>query len=108
MKIKPLGFNVLIEMETVESVSEGGIHLLDDMVNKEQDATDVGYIRAIGPTAWDGYPGCDKEGMTPAQCWGIELDMKVEYRRFEGKKSAHPDFPNHRYIPDSHIIGAIV
>ncbi len=108
MKIKALGFNVIVEMEVVEEVSEGGIVLPSDLIAKEQDATDVGYIRDIGPTAWDGYPGCDKEGKTPAECWGIEIGMKVEYRRFEGKKSAHPDYPNHRYIPDSHIIGAIL
>ncbi len=107
MKIRALGFNVIIEMQTVEKISEGGIIMPDELTKKEQEATDVGYIRAIGPTAFDGYPGCDKEGKTPAECWGIKIGDKVEYRRFEGKRSAHEDYPNHRYIPDSHIIGGI-
>lgn len=119
MKIKPLGFYVLIEMITVENVSEGGIVLPDDMINKEQDATDTGYVRAIGPTAYEGYPGCDKTesdvymGMPldvqipPHECWGLEIGQKIEYRKFEGKKSSVPGYENYRYIPDSHIIGAI-
>lgn len=123
MKIKPLGFYVLIEMEEVEAVSEGGIIMPDDLIAKEQDATDVGYVRAFGPTAYVGYPGCDlfgeSEGLTavdynkgitsptPNGCWGIEIGDKIEYRRFEGKKSAAKDHENYRYIPDSHIIGVI-
>jgi co-chaperonin GroES (HSP10) len=119
MKIKPLGFYVLIEMEKVEEVTAGGIILNTDMVSKEQDATDVGYVRAIGPTAYHGYPGCDIEsldshgvvrgipGLNPSDQWGLEIGQKIEYRRFEGKKSAVKDYENFRYIPDSHIIGAI-
>lgn len=107
MKIKPLGFYVLIEMESVESVTEGGIVLPGDMINKEQDATDVGYVRQIGPTAFAGYPGCEVEGVAPADCWGLKIGQKVEYRKFEGKRSAEKEYANFRYIPDSHIIGVI-
>ena len=120
MKIKPLGFYVLIEMEEVEAVSEGGIIMPGDLIAKEQDATDVGYVRAIGPTAYVGYPGCDKQvdkdnelggwdkvDVPPSDCWGLEIGQKIEYRRFEGKKSAAPGYDNYRYIPDSHIIGVM-
>ncbi len=117
MKIKPLGFYVLIEMIEVEAVSEGGIILNQDLVNKEQDATDTGYVRAIGPTAYHGYPGCEVPGEvingdlkyreSPAECWGLEIGQKIEYRKFEGKKSSVRGHENYRYIPDSHIIGAI-
>lgn len=109
MKIKPLGFYVLIEMIKVEEVSAGGIILNSDMVSKEQEATDVGYVRAIGPTAYHGYPGCEfDEGAENAHHkWGLFVGQKIEYRRFEGKKSAVKDHENYRYIPDSHIIGAI-
>ena len=72
MKIKPLGFYVLIEMVTVEEKSSGGIVLPSDLVNKEQDATDVGYVRAIGPTAFAGYPGCEEENKEP------QLDLTNE------------------------------
>lgn len=112
MKIKPLGFYILIEMEVVERVSDGGIIMPDDLIDKEQAATDIGYVRAIGPTAFHGYPGCEEfESMThkitPADKWGLQVDQKIEYRRFEGKESAVNGYENYRYIPDSHIIGAI-
>jgi len=118
MKIKPLGFYVLIEMVNVEKTSEGGIVLPDELVNKEQSAVDIGYVRAIGPTAFAGYPGCEPENAgldadgdqiikQPHQLWGLELGQKIEYRKFEGKGSAVPGHENYRYIPDSHIIGAI-
>ena len=123
MKIKPLGFYVLVEMEEVEKKTAGGIVLPGDLVAKEQDATSVGYIRAFGPTAYVGYPGCDRitdegpltasdelSGMTsatPHGSWGLEIGDKVEYRKFEGKASSMIGFENHRYIPDSHIIGAV-
>ena len=121
MKIKPLGFYIIVEMETVR---KGGlIELPEDIIAKEQDATSIGYVRAIGPTAFAGYPGCDindssapltaveqLSGMTsatPHGCWGLEVGQKIEYRKFEGKKSAVKGYENYRYIPDSHIIGAI-
>ncbi len=118
MNIKPLGFYVLIEMEVVEDKSTGGILLGDNLVSKEQDATSIGFVRAIGPTAYVGYPGCDTDTTdidgitaitikTPSEKWGLEIGQKVEYRKFEGKKSAQPGYEDYRYIPDSHIIGAI-
>jgi co-chaperonin GroES (HSP10) len=118
MKIRPLGFYVLIEMQKVEEATASGIILNSDLVSKEQDATDIGYVRAIGPTAYHGYPGCDAEnsGLTrdgdqivtsPSSKWGLEIGTKIEYRRFEGKKSAVKGYENYRFIPDSHIIGAI-
>lgn len=118
MKIKPLGFYVLIEMETVRK--EGVIELPQHILDKEQDATSIGYVRAIGPTAYVGYPGCEISSaktlpnnsveltdVPPHECWGLEIGQKIEYRKFEGKKSSLKGYENYRYIPDSHIIGAI-
>lgn len=110
MKIKPLGFYVLVEMVKVEEFSPGGIARVKSTLEREQDAVDVGYVRSIGPTAYVGYPGCDfegEDGRPPTECWGIFVGQKIEYRRYEGKKSALPGYENYRYIPDSHIIGAI-
>ena len=103
--IKPLGFYVLVEMVEFDEATEGGIILPGDLVSKEQEATDVGYVRAVGPTAYHGYPGCDDE--IPHEQWGLAIGQKIEYRRFEGKRSVVKDCENYRYIPDSHIIGVI-
>lgn len=106
MKIKPLGFYVLIEMEEIETTSAGGIILSESTVNKEQEATDQGWVRAIGPTAYNGYPGCEDE-KDLAGSWGVKIGDKVEYRKYEGKRSSAEGYENYRYINDSHIIGVI-
>ena len=102
MKIKPLGFYVLVEMDTIESVSDGGIVIPKNTVIKEQDGCDFGTVRAIGPVAYAGLPGC-----ASAEDWGVKVGDRVEYRRYEGKRSNAPDMENFRYIPDSHIVGVI-
>lgn len=100
--IKPLGFYVLIEMDVVENISEGGIILGN--VEREQAACEFGTIADIGPTAYSGFPGCEDGG---SEAWGVKIGDRVEYRRYEGKRSSIPEMENYRYIPDSHIIGVI-
>jgi len=106
MKIKPLGHYVLIVMEAVEKKTASGIIIPDKVTSVEQDATDVGYVRAFGPTSYAGWPGCDVEGKEPHECWGLNVGDKVEYRKYEGKKVSAAGFENFRFISDSHIIGA--
>ena len=103
--IKPLGFYIVIEIPPVEEISEGGIILPGELTKKEQASTQTGIVKAIGPTAFIDWAGCTQEGKTPAECWGIALDDKVEFRKFEGMTSAEDD--TLRYIPDSHIVGLV-
>jgi len=113
--IQPNGYYVLVEMIEVKNVSEGGIILGD--VRKEQDACDVGYVRAVGNTAFIGLPGCnpsdyppghDFYSKSPHQIWGIDIGDKIEYRRHEGKVSAIDGNERLRYIPDTQIIGKVL
>lgn len=54
MNIRPTGHHVIIEPDDVEEVSEGGIVLaMGDGIKREKAATTRGYIRAVGPTAWE-------------------------------------------------------
>ncbi len=114
--IEPLGFYVLIEMIKIEEKSSGGIVLQSNDVKREQDGCDIGYVRALGNTAFRAFPGCDGSAyppghkffdMAPHQIWGIEVGDKVEYRRYEGKLSGVKDVKNMRYIPDTQIIGKV-
>ncbi len=112
--MKPLGFNVLIEMEVVETKTSGGIILPSDLTDKEQAVTCIGWIRAIGPTAWAGYPGCEDDmsvrpskRKTPAECWGVKVGDKVEYEKYAGLRSVNDGYENYRTIPDSKIINLI-
>jgi len=102
MKIKPAGFYVLIRMDTIEDLSEGGIYMGDKQTRKEQEACEFGVIVAFGPAAYKGFPGCEGP-----HDWGVEVGDKIEYRRYEGKMSSLESQDNFRYIPDSHIIGVI-
>ena len=113
-QIAPLGFNVLIEMVKVNNTSDGGIYMGD--VDRDQEACDVGYIRAFGPIAYVGFNGCNPNDypplssqykMQPHELWGVNIGDKVEYRRHEGKLSGQDGCELFRYIPDSMIIGKV-
>lgn len=55
ISIIPCGHYVLVEPETMEKVSEGGIILNKDMINRENTAKVRGTIVAIGQNAWKAY-----------------------------------------------------
>ncbi len=106
MPARPLGFYVLVEVLEVEQTSDGGIYLGDQ--GREQSAEEAGYIRAVGPTAYRGWEGCEATQLhLPYQQWGLEINDLVEFRAFEGKKCVLPGYERWRYIPDSHVVGVI-
>lgn len=116
LPIDPNGFYVLIEEEKVEEKSMGGIILAKKDVQREQEACDIGIVRAIGNLCFIGMPMCNPadwppsspfHDMKPYQIWGIDIGDKVEYRRFEGKVSGIEGCERLRYIPDSCIIGKV-
>lgn len=107
MKIKPAGYFVLVDVTEAESVTSGGIFLPKDLIEKEQMAEETGVIRAFGPTAFVGMRGCEREDIPAHEQWGLKVGDKVEFKRFEGKRSFVEGLENLRYIPDTHIIGVI-
>jgi chaperonin GroES len=113
MKLKPAGYFVLVDVTESEKVTEGGIVLPKDLTQKEQAVEETGILVAIGPTAYVGMRGCTEEdmartGKSAAELWGVKLGDRVEFRKYEGKNtSVDEDFPNYRYIPDTHIMGVI-
>ena len=111
--MKPLGYYVLVEIAEVEEKSEGGIIMPTGLTSKEQLIDQIGTVKAIGPTAFIGYPGCDREipqlqgpakAIPPASCWGIQVGDKVLFEKYAGEYSKDDSF---RLIPDSKIIGLI-
>lgn len=100
--MKPLGYYVLVEIDDVEEVSEGGIVMPKGLTEKERLIDQMGIVKAIGPTAFVGYPGCD--GDNPAESWGIQVGDKVLFEKYAGEYSKDDSF---RLIPDSKIIGLI-
>jgi len=107
MKIKPCGYQVLIDVTKAESVTDGGIVLPTELTQKEQAVEETGTIVAFGPTAFVGMRGCDRDERPAYEQWGLKVGDKVEFKRYEGKKSYLKDHENYRYIPDTHILGVI-
>ncbi len=107
MKIKPCGYFVLVDVTEAESVTTGGIVLPRELVEKEQAVEETGIVVAFGPTCFVGMRGCDAEGVPAYEQWGLRVGDKVEFKKYEGKKSFVEGMENHRYIPDTHILGVI-
>lgn len=109
MKLKPTGYYVLVKMEAVEVTSDGGIILsTKEEHEREQGGHDIGEIVEIGPTAWNGFQGCDAPtAVERAKQWGCEIGDKVEFNRYEGKVPRYEEFKDYRIIQDAHIIGVI-
>lgn len=74
--IQPLGHRVLVELDTVEETTKGGIILKVD-VKREQKGMEVGTVKALGPNAFDIHGG--------AKQWGIKEGDRVYFPRYEGK-----------------------
>ncbi len=107
MKIKPAGYFVLVDITPVKSVTDSGIILSSQTVEKEQMAEETGTIVAFGPTSFVGMRGCEAADKPAHEQWGLNVGDKVEFKRFEGKRSYVKGYENYRYIPDTHIIGVI-
>lgn len=105
--IKPCGYYVLVDVTETEKVTKGGIVLPEDLTKKEQAVEETGTIIAFGPTCFVGMRGCDGEDKPPHSQWGLEVGDKVEFKKYEGKKSYVKGHENYRYIPDTHIMGVI-
>ena len=114
LNVRPTGHFVLVEMIEVKNKSEGGIIL--GSTDKEQSATEIGVVRAIGPTAFYGVAGCNPSDyptghdfyrMEPHQIWGIAVGDMVHYARYEGQPVKLKGYERHRYIPDITIKGVL-
>lgn len=105
--IRPVGTFVLVRVEEVEKVTQGGIVLPEDLTKKEQAVIECGEIIEFGPCCYHGWAGCESEDSEPHSQWGLEVGDMVEFRKYEGKASAVPGYENFRYIPDTHILGVI-
>ena len=66
--VKPLGYNVLVEIIPVQIKSDFGIVLSStNEAERESKGRDLARIIAFGPTAYKGYAGCE----CPAD-WGVK------------------------------------
>lgn len=112
MKIKPVGYFLLVDVTESEKVTPGGIVLPDSLTEKEQAIEQTGTVLAIGPCAYIGMRGCTEEdvartGKSAAELWGVKVGDRVEFRKYDGKNCFVDGYENYRYIPDTNIMGVI-
>jgi len=107
MKIKPLGYFVLVDVTAAEHVTKGGIIKPRELVEKENMGEETGIVVAFGPTAFVGMRGCEATDRPAYEQWGVKVGDKVEFKKYEGKKSYVEGFENYRYIPDTHLLGVV-
>jgi co-chaperonin GroES (HSP10) len=106
--MRPTGYYVLIEMEEVSQVSEGGIIMSTGTEHdREQNGHDVGVVISFGPTCFMGFKGISEELDLEDRClaYGVSVGEKVEFNRYDGKIPRDPSFSNCRLIQDEHIVG---
>ncbi len=104
--VKPLGYNVLVEIIPVKERAASGIVVLSkNELERERKGCDVARIVAFGPTSYKGYAGCE----CPAD-WGVKEGDIVELStRYDGKPSRAGDYDkkyqNYKYVNDQDIMG---
>ena len=97
----PSGWRLLVLPYKGKGITDGGIHLLDSTVDKENLATSVCYVLKVGPLAYkddakfEGIPWCKKGD------W-------VLIGRYAGARFALEDDHEVRIINDDEVIGTIL
>ena len=97
----PSGWRLLVLPYKGKGITDGGIHLLDYTVDKENLATSVCYVLKVGPLAYkddtkfEGIPWCKKGD------W-------VLIGRYAGARFALEDDHEVRIINDDEVIGTIL
>ncbi len=108
LKIKPCGSQLLIKLEEVQELSEGGIAMRTQTEQKrEEDGQNQGRVLAFGPfihADWDGFDS-DKPA-DKARQWGYELGDLVFFSRYDGVTPNIPGYENHRLINSNCILGS--
>ena len=98
---EPSGWRLLVLPYKGKGITDGGIHLLDSTVDKENLATSVCYVLKVGPLAYkddtkfDGIP------------WGKKGDW-VLIGKYAGARFALEDDHEVRIINDDEVIGTII
>lgn len=108
--ITPTGYYILVEMEVVEETTESGIIVYDDAaLKREQSGHNVGVVRSLGHTVYQGFAGIEGKASKEerAAAWGVNIGDKVEFNRYDGKIPNDADHQNFRIIQDAHIIGVV-
>ncbi len=97
--ILPTGGHLLVLPDKVEEKTAGGIYLVQDTQEKEQQAATTGKLVAVGPSAWtdldDGSPWAD-------------VGDKINYSRYAGVVMAGQDGESYVLINDNDVLAKLL
>ncbi len=107
MKVKPCGTQLLIKLEEVKELSEGGIAMRTLTEQKREEAgQNMGRVLAFGPFVHADWEGFDSDKpVDKAKQWGYELGDLVFFSRYDGIMPNIPGYENHRLINSNCILG---
>ena len=97
----PSGWRLLVLPYKGKGITDGGIHLLDSTVDKENLATSVCYVLKVGPLAYKDDTKFD------GTSWCKEGDW-VLIGKYAGARFALEDDHEVRIINDDEVIGTII
>ena len=106
--INPTGYYILIELEEVDEMSEGGIVMYSkDSQEREQRGHHRGVVRSFGPLAFTGYKGIEDSLPVEerAKAWGVEVGNTIECGRYAGEMVQKEGIDRFTLIPDQKILG---
>ncbi len=75
MKVIPLGYRLLVKKDEKGEVTQGGIIIAKDTVDREYAAETQGTVIAVGTSAFDDDDGARKR---------VQKGTRVLYRRYAG------------------------
>ena len=97
--ILPTGGHLLVMPKKVEEKTEGGIILLDESRDKEQQAATEGTLIAVGKSAW-----IDLDDGSP---WAAVGD-KISYSRYAGVAMVGQDDEAYVLINDNDVLARLL
>lgn len=97
--IQPAGHRVLVKVEEAEKVTKGGIIIADTIVDRNTEASTIGTVVAVGPTAWQAFD----DGIAWAK-----VGDKVAFAQYGGKKITDPETEEtYRILNDEDILAVL-
>lgn len=86
MKVKPLGYHILVQCPPVETETAAGIVKPDKVVERERSQINTGIVLAFGKRVFSNYAGINSEG-TPeerAEMWGVKIGDNIQFAAYQG------------------------
>jgi len=100
--IRPIGWRVLVKPQVLKDVTEGGIALPDEVVQKNEVVAQVGQVIEIGPTAFS-----DKQLFPDNRVPYKVGDWVIfpPYTGFQVTLLEDGERVNYRLMNDDHVLG---